>query len=148
MPVSARYLGFSGLIPVIFGVLLAVFHPARDIQLIATAVTLAYGGIILSFIGGAWWGLAVKSDTGALTGWLIASVLPSLYAWGVVAIAWIAAAYMYASLMMAAGFVFALLVDRRLSLTGQAPAWWMRLRNPLSAAMGLLFLALAGDAAS
>jgi len=146
MPSSARLLGFAGLIPVLVGVLAAMLHPARDIQLIATASTLLYGGLILSFIGGAWWGLAAKANSPALGLWLAISVVPSLYAWPVVGYAWIVADYALTSLLMSVGFFGFLLVDRRLALQGVAPSWWLTLRNPLSSAMALLFLALAGDA--
>jgi hypothetical protein len=42
----------------------------------------AYGALIASFIGGAWWGLAAnRAEGAALTCWLVASVLPMLAAW-------------------------------------------------------------------
>lgn len=144
MPFWVKVLGFSGLLPVLLGVGAAVLHPARDIQLIAAAITLLYGALILSFIGGAWWGLAVKAEKPEnLRGWLILSVLPSLYACAAVGLAWITAGYAMAGCLLAGGFIAVLLVDRSLSLRAVAPKWWLSLRQPLSSAMALLFLTLA-----
>lgn len=143
MPYWVKLLGFSGLLPVIFGVGATILHPARDIQLMSGALTLLYGALILSFIGGAWWGLAVKGEPPeALRGWLILSVIPSLYAWGAVSLAWVLAGYTHAALLIALGFIAVVLVDRRLSQSGVAPKWWLPLRQPLSAAMALMFIAL------
>lgn len=145
MPVWARFLGFAGLIPVAAGVASAVFHPARDIQLISVAVTLLYGGLILSFIGGAWWGLAARTaEAAALKVWLILSVIPQLWAWAVIAYAWVVAKYWQASLGLAIAFAAVLLVDARLHAKAIAPPWWMKLRKPLSWSMALLFFVLAG----
>jgi hypothetical protein len=144
MPAWARILGFAGLLPVAAGVACAVFHPARDIQLISIAVTLLYGGLILSFIGGAWWGLAARAaDEAAMKSWLILSVIPQLWAWAVIAYAWVLAKYWQASLGISLAFAAVLLVDARLCAQGIAPPWWMRLRKPLSWTMALLFLVLA-----
>lgn len=146
MPRWVRFLGFAGLLPVIAGVTSAIAHPARDIQLISAAASLLYGGLILSFIGGAWWGLAAqKADGEQLKQWLVLSVLPSLYAWVVVAYAWIVAAFAQAAFLIAVGFVLTLLVDRKLAAARLAPLWWMGLRKPLSFTMALLFVTLCAE---
>lgn len=146
MPRSARLLGFSGILPAFAAVLVAIFHDARDIQLFATAIALLYGGLILSFIGGAWWGLAAKqADQSHVQRALVISVIPSLYAWGAVACGWIIADYALSALLLSAGFAVSLYVDKWLIKQGTAPAWWMTLRNPLSTAMCMLFLALAAE---
>ncbi|MEM1020652.1 MAG: DUF3429 domain-containing protein [Pseudomonadota bacterium] len=137
----ARWLGLAGLLPVIAGTAVAWFDTSQDIRLIATAVTLLYGGLILSFIGGAWWGLA--SQAGMFQwGVFILSVIPSLYAWPAVAWSWLDASYAGSAWLLTAGFALTLPVDRLLMRHGTAPDWWLSLRLPLSLSMALLFLLL------
>lgn len=139
---AARWLGLSGLLPVIGGVIVAWLETDQQYWLIVTAITLLYGAIILSFIGGAWWGLSSRRQDAPSWGVLTLAVMPSLYAWPSVAWAWIDAAYAGAAWLLSAGFVLVLPVDRMLQKTNIAPAWWLTLRMPLSLGMALLFFAL------
>lgn len=139
---AARWLGLAGLLPVIAGLAVAWLDVDNSIQLVATASTVLYGGIILSFIGGAWWGLAAQRQDAPGWGVLSLAVAPSLYAWPSVAWAWIDAAYAGAAWLLSAGFFLVLPIDAMLVKTRIAPGWWMRLRVPLSCGMGILFFAL------
>jgi hypothetical protein len=91
---------------------------------------LAYGAIILSFLGGIHWGLAIgavpQSDN-MLWPRIALSILPSL-----VACAALLAPFSIGFLVLAAAFVAMLLVDIRASRMHEAPAWYPKLRWPLS----------------
>jgi hypothetical protein len=135
LPAAARLLGFAGLLPSIGMVAALLLLP--EWQGAAATVGLAYGAVIASFVGGAWWGLAAKAETvdARLLG---LSVLPSLTAWPALLVP-------PATGLLVLGLVFAALLptDRRLVRDGVAPAWWMALRVPLSLGMAALHLTAA-----
>jgi Protein of unknown function (DUF3429) len=122
IPSAARWLGFGGLLP-FAGAVLARFTPAHDLAPFALS---AYGAVILSFLGGVRWGLAI-ADTGGgdLAARLSISVLPALAGW----VALLLPPHQGLSLL-AVGFVLMLLADLRLPA---APLWYRGLRVPLSA---------------
>jgi len=135
LPKSAVWLGWAGVLP--FGLLAAGtwLAPWRDP---AAQAFLAYGAVILSFLGGVRWGRAMAC--GASAGQFAASVLPSLWAW----LAWFALPPAAALWMLAAGFALAARWDGRRDPLA-APASFRRLRLGLSAAvLALHGLALAG----
>ena len=136
IPPAARWLGFAGLLP--FGAAaLAALLPRMPLHGLALTALLAYGAVILSFLGGVRWGLAMAAATpGALPAQLGLSVLPSLLGWAALLLPPAAGL-----VLLAAGFLAMLLADRREAL---APAWYKRLRLPLSlGAMASLLLGLA-----
>ena len=98
-----------------------------------------YPAIILSFLGGLWWSMAMRRA--ARQGMLaVLAVVPSLVAAllvvaaGVTASGWAVAA-------LGIAIMLTLPVDRHLVTTGEAPAGWMALRVPLSLGLGLLTIA-------
>lgn len=107
----------------------------------AATVCATYAAIILSFLGGAWFGIVSRDGApGRLAAILSVSVLPSLAGWG--------------SLLLDRGaglvslgllFLAVLPGDFWLSRAGVAPTWWARLRLPLS--LGMAALALVAAAA-
>jgi hypothetical protein len=75
----ARWLGYLGLIPFVAGGAMALFGDEAASALGLRAV-IAYGAVIVSFVGAIHWGLALAG--GAPAGRLyVVSVLPSLVAW-------------------------------------------------------------------
>jgi hypothetical protein len=136
-PVAARWLGLLGLFP--FGAtVVASFIPALPLHSVALQALLAYGAVILSFLGGIRWGMAiVKTGRDDLLSPLLISVLPSLLGW----IALLVPGSAGLSLL-AFGFSALLLADLRLPM---APDWYGALRLPLSVGaisalmMGVLF---------
>ena len=77
LPSLAQWLGYAGLAPQILLAVIAIASPAR-FGLGAQTAALVYFGTILSFIGGAWWGLASRPETNVhRVIWLVA-VVPSL----------------------------------------------------------------------
>ena len=134
-PAPAVWLGALGAIPfAALAVAISVGPPG--ISGPAGEMLRAYGAIILSFMGGVQWGLACRDRDGlsaglSLTGMsaqrLALSVLPALFAWG--------ALFLPASIGMAlsaGAFGLVLFGDIRATRAGAAPAWYPRLRWPLT----------------
>jgi hypothetical protein len=130
-------LGLAGLIP--FWVLAIALAQTGlrpwDSEAIDSALV-TYAAIILSFLGGIRWGLAVArsdSDDAALP--YIISIVPSLAAWGLLVLP--------EPLRLACLGILALLlgpIDRRLVPAGYAPPWFGQLRLILSCGAGLALL--------
>ncbi len=143
MPVPALALGAAGLLPFIFGAVAIIVAPSLDSASLPDAtyfarVLMAYGAVILSFLGGVRWGAAILverdgeaprsvEDANALTAELVIAILPSLIAWG--------------SLLMppplglallAISFVVMGIIDQIASGAGRLPRWYGRLRIWLS----------------
>ncbi|MCA3419000.1 MAG: DUF3429 domain-containing protein [Roseomonas sp.] len=138
IPRPALLLGAAGLLPSLaMPVLLAAGESAAAFALLAGP---AYGALIASFIGGAWWGLAAnRAGDAALTRWLVLSVLPMLAAW--VALLLPPQAGL---LLLAVIFALLPLADRAAQAGALAPDWWWRLRLPLSLLMACLHGVSAG----
>jgi hypothetical protein len=138
LPRSAALLGAAGVLPTA-AALVAVTAGDRGIAAFGFTVAAVYGAAILSFIGGAWWGLAAARAEGTrLAALLGLAVVPSLVAAGALLVLSPAAL-----LVLAAAFALTPLVDARLAANGLAPPWWLRLRLPLSATMSVLHALVA-----
>jgi len=136
-PVPALLLGYAGLLPPIIGIVWRLIDPAKGGA--ANALALFYSALILSFLGGMWWGAVAARVTGAaLTLWLAIAVVPTLVA--LVAGAVLFASVLSASAIVAAGLLGALLIDMALVRAGHVPMWWMKLRVPLSVGLAALTL--------
>ncbi|TVR97208.1 MAG: DUF3429 domain-containing protein [Rhodospirillales bacterium] len=145
VPSAAAWLTAAGALPFLAGAALAWLAGPLPGELAVRAM-IAYGAVILSFIGGIHWGF-VTSAPGPLKGrWglLSAATLPALLAWGALLLAperGIAA--------VAAGLTAVLLLDRWAWVRGLAPRWWMRLRIPVTAVVvGALVAAAASPTVS
>lgn len=145
-PAMPRALGYAGLLPQAAAVAAMGFGPASW-HFSALSLAYAYPALILSFLGGLWWGLAAR-QTDAPPAWIwLAAIAPSLIALAT-AVPWaIGAGWPVPSLvLLGLSLLASLLVDHRLTAQGLAPAWWMSLRTPLSAGLGLLTLVAAAIA--
>lgn len=78
LPQSARALGYAGVLPFVALTLLHFFGNA-ELEQSSLRGFLAYGAIILSFLGGIRWGVATRFDRLQSSALLI-SILPSLWA--------------------------------------------------------------------
>jgi hypothetical protein len=99
-----------------------------------------YAAVILSFLGGVQWGLALaRPATGDAGDWRRygVSVLPSLAAWAGL---WLAARN--GLLVLAASFVVTVVYDLWTVRLGEAPLWYARLRLVLSAIVIACLLAV------
>lgn len=136
---AAFALGFAGLLPQGAAALLTLSR-VYDGALVA----LAYGALILSFLGGMWWGLAMFRRVGQPM--LVSlAVVPSLVAGAILALA---AVHLPIGLVaMGSAIMLTLPVDRWLVARGVAPANWMTLRVPLSFGLGGLTIAAGALAA-
>ncbi len=135
---SARRLGLAGLLPQVLAVLM--FIENGQMRWTAQAMGYGYAAFIFSFLGGVWWGIAMRSD--ATRAWVyVAAVLPSLIAlatylpW-IAGMAWPGPSLLVLSLCIAASP----LVDREI---GSLPEGWMKLRWTLSLGLGSLTAILA-----
>lgn len=128
IPRPAAWLGFGGLIPfagLTAGLLLDPAHAARW-----TFALIAYGAVILSFVGALHWGFATlwQSHSTGYRGRLMTwSVVPALGAW----IALVVPPQAGLGLLCAL-FVAHHLSDLYLARNREVPAWYLRLRTPLT----------------
>lgn len=128
LPRSAAWLGFGGLLPFI-GLALTAFVD-RHHGIVWADALVAYGAVILSFVGALHWGFAM-----ALPGMpqalrrncFVWSVVPALIAWP----AMMLEPVLGAPLLMA-GFVAHIWQDHRLAGRIALPAWYLPLRRQLS----------------
>jgi hypothetical protein len=144
VPPAAKWLGALGVLPFVVPALAGLFldGPFRENVSFALAV---YGAVILSFLGGVHWGLTIAGfgpeGTVCRTSRRLAySVIPSLVGWGALLLP-----RPIGLLILAAAFAGAVLFDTRASRIGEAPAWYPKLRWPLSVVVvaSLLLGALA-----
>lgn len=132
-PLAVLALGYAGLLPPLPGIVLRASDLWPDPQLsgMLLLLGLVYGGLILSFLGGMWWGAAcARREGAALSAWLQLAVMPSLLA--LLALAACVGNARIGGALLAVALVATLLVDRKLVANGIVPGWWMRLRVPLS----------------
>lgn len=135
LPKGAIALGWAGVLPFL-GLALAAWWPRTQDP--ASEAFLAYGAIILSFLGGARWGRAMAGGAG--TGQFAASVIPSLWGW----LAWLLLPPVPGICLLAGGFALVAWWDGRRDALA-APASFRRLRRGLSAAvLACHALAVAG----
>ncbi len=144
-PASALLLGYAGLLPPIIAIIIAIGMRLADPPLgpplgqFLLILTVIYAALILSFLGGIWWGVAAARVTGAGLGlWLGFAVLPSLVA--LIAAATFLLSATAGAAFLAAGLLSSLLVDMALVRAGHVPPWWMKLRVPLSVGLAILML--------
>ena len=131
VPPAAAWLGVLGALPFvsIAGLSPFVESPHRELASFAIA---AYGALILSFLGGVHWGLAIAGFGPAHTAnnmfrRLAGSVVPSLIGW--------AALFFPKSVgaaILAAAFCVLSLFDVYATRKSEAPAWYPKLRLPLT----------------
>ena len=140
LPLLALLLGVAGLLPFLGCGLLAL-RPAGDpVDSRAVAALIAYGAVILAFLGGVHWGFALP-DPAARGERLRLSlgVVPSLVGW-VALLIYIADAANVALAVLAIGFVGATIVEARATQAGLVPPGYMALRYGLSATVVLVLL--------
>ncbi|GAA5048582.1 hypothetical protein GCM10023208_05900 [Erythrobacter westpacificensis] len=147
MPPAARFLGFAGLLPQL-ACLAAAWFGGPEWRWSALAIGWGYAALILSFLGGLWWGLAAGSpDEGRRApAWLwLAAVVPSLLALATY-LPWVLGArWPGPSLyVLGAAIILSVLVDMRLVTI--RPGWWLSLRVPLSLGLGVATILLGAAA--
>ena len=119
----ARWLGFGGLIP-FFGLAGLVVTDFQGWGEPAGDALRVYAALILSFLGGVSWGVALNSEH---PGFYSLSMVPFFGAWAALLIS---APLSYGLLM--AAFIAAHLIDYQARARGLLPAWFFTLRRQLT----------------
>ena len=121
IPKPAFWLGYAGLSPFVIAAILFYKSGSASYSL----ALIAYGAVILSFLGGVRWGLAiVGSSSTSLLFPLLVSILPPLVGW----IALLLPSHI-SLIILSSGFFVILIADIKLK---NSPEWYARLRVPLS----------------
>ncbi|MEM7401969.1 MAG: DUF3429 domain-containing protein [Pseudomonadota bacterium] len=135
---QARQLGYLGLLPFILS---SAFIWLPEFQNIAVKSLSVYAAMILTFIGGVHWGIALKSPqltdskkNNSIKNQFIFSTIPSLLAWATIVFL-----QPFALFILAIGF--ALFWQFEKSLYQQyLPNWYLQLRNRLTLIVCLFIL--------
>lgn len=123
IPPAVAWLGYGGLLPFLALAAVGLWAPSTPWW---SAALLAYGGVILSFVGALHWGFAMaQSGLSApeRTRCFVWSVVPSLMAWPATLLPPVAG-----SVLLVAGFAAHLVQDHRLAARTSLPAWYLPLR--------------------
>ncbi|MBA2935094.1 DUF3429 domain-containing protein [Sphingomonas sp. CGMCC 1.13654] len=143
-PMPAIVLGAMGLLPMLIALfvrLAAGVDPDSALPGKIGGLALTYAAMILSFLGGIWWGVAsTRATEEQRPRLLVIAVAPAILA----TILYGLSADMPVICSTLLGLVIALtpLVDRMLDRRRLVPPWWMNLRLPLSLALGALTIGL------
>ena len=134
---TARLLGYAGIIP--FAALtFALFAMPEGTTAPLRTALIAYGAVILSFIGGIIWGIGLRLPDSPKTGahsLYLYSIIPSLLGWIAVLLP-----VAVGTLVLAVSFVMALVHDRSLTRDGHLPDWFGAMRLHLTTALVLCLL--------
>lgn len=139
VPAWPRSLGLAGLLPQLACLAVLIAGPV-EWRYAALGIAWGYAALILSFLGGMWWGLAAAALARGVRvgGWRwVSAVAPSLIALASY-LPWIFAGEWPGPSLVVLGVALfgSLFVDRAVVAEGQAPDWWMRLRISLSVGLG------------
>lgn len=132
IPTPARIYGLAGLIPFFSGALLCWITPATSTpSALPTGpiILLTYGAVILSFLGGIRWGVAMQHGA-LINSWSVVSwaMVPSLLGWFALLIG-----AALGLLILIIGLALQFYVDYRSTQQGITPAWFLSLRIVLTA---------------
>ena len=132
---SPLILGYAGLLPQIAAAATCFFGGTSDI---GPMFAFGYATLILSFLGGIWWGFAMMTaeGQGRIACW---AVVPSLFGAGLIllSIAHVLSLN-WALVLLGSAVMMTLLIDRRLVDAHIAPDGWLAMRIPLSIGLGTL----------
>jgi hypothetical protein len=141
LPPIMRALGYAGLLPQLFAVA-ALLTGGLAWRFTALALAFAYAALILSFLGGLWWGLAAREPQRAPPWVWVAGVTPSLVALATT-VPWMVGGEWPGPSLLVLGVAIlgTLAIDRALDRRGLCPPGWVRLRTYLSLGLGALTVA-------
>ena len=140
LPRFAFLLGISGLFPQVLAVAITLHPPHLAFGQFAAFL---YAALILSFLGGLWWGVAAVNQ--ATPRWLyLVGVVPSLVAFAA-GLLWImrSGSPDQALKIVGVGLLIAPIVDRELARRKLVPKGWLAMRITLSVGLGILTLLAA-----
>ncbi len=131
VPMAARWLGWLGVVPFVASAVLSLLAPPAAAAFAAQALVV-YGAVLLSFLGGIQWGLAI-GGVGAQASHQVSvarlgiSVMPALVGWCALLLP-----RPHGLVLLAGAFALVLMVDLRAPREGRAPPWYPHLRWPLT----------------
>ena len=128
IPPVVVWLGYGGLLPFLALAAVGLWAPSTPWW---SAALLAYGAVILSFVGALHWGFAMAQSglcTAERTRCFVWSVVPSLLAWPAVLLP-----PAIGAALLIAGFVAHLIQDHWLAARTAMPGWYLPLRWRLTA---------------
>ena len=144
LPSFALLLGIGGLIPFVVCGLGALANPPPNDALSLMAL-IAYGAVILAFLGGVHWGFGLEEAGVAPAGLQRArfgmGVLPSLFGWVAVLLAVLDYSRV-ALMLLAASFIVVTMVEARGLRHGALPRGYMGLRWVLSAVVVVVLVSV------
>ena len=134
LPRVVALFGFAGLLPPIAAAAALFLAPDPASRQFAWVLLIFYGALIFSFLGGTWWAFTATRPS---AGRLLLAVGPSLLALVILLMLVSPLTRPYAAALLAAAILLSPLADYPLSAEGLTPAWWMKLRVPLSVGLAL-----------
>ena len=140
-PTAPLSLGLAGLLPFI-ACTGALFVTDASGQETVWRYLIAYGAVIVSFVGALHWAFAMgNTDGNERMGWILYgwSVVPALLGWLALGVR----SHIAAVFILIVGFVLQFLFDARHSRYLHLPRWFLPLRGLLSS-VAVLCLAIAG----
>ena len=142
-PRAVALLGYAGAVPFVAMAVIVFFLYPRPEALAVLAIQIGYGAVILSFLGGIRWGLAMLfPEDPQLLRRLAAATAPSLIGWGALFMPPV-----WGLLTLVAAFWAQAAADLEATRAGEAPAWFGGYRVRLTIlVIGALALSLAGMA--
>lgn len=136
VPEAGRWLGYAGLIPFV-AALLGYLVGGASRQPYFAHQFIAYGAVILSFVGAVHWGVALGAGAMQVMRMSI-SILPALLAWAALLLPAGTAAW-----LLLAGFVALRAWEASPPVASTLPNWYRELRTRLTAAVAALLLVFA-----
>ena len=137
LPRGLTALGYAGLVPFVAAVLAMALLEGES-RSFAVRALVAYGAVILSFLGAVHWGLLLREPVAAVQARLAVGVLPSLAGWVALLLP-----HRYALALLVVSFGGFWLYEHRVVGTALLPPGYLALRRSLSLAVcALLTLGL------
>ena len=133
----AWFLAIAGALPFIAATAALYASSASSVRVPAIAALVTYCAVILSFLGGIEWGLAIRDETGTESTRVVAlglSAVSSLAAWAVL---WMDGPKWQVGSALAI-FVAVWGADQWMGRRGVLPAWFIHLRTAISALVPLV----------
>ena len=129
IPSTIKIIATLGLMPFFVGVLATFKLPIfeLDITVFLINFSLLYASLILSFLGGCLFGFESLNETNPNKFRLWLAITPSI--WSLIALQ----IPDFSASFLAVGFLIVYEFDRKSSLAGIVPSWWLSLRLPLTA---------------
>lgn len=128
IPPPARSFGLAGLLPFFVGALACWSSFPLPIGLSGAFILCTYGAVILSFLGGIRWGVAMQ-HLSMIRNWQVVglAMVPSLLGWASLLVP---PAIGFPVLVF--GFVLQFVIDYRSTQVGITPSWFLLLRTILT----------------